>query len=73
MTADPVPLRRWLPIVTGSLLVIVGLLCNAAGTPFEPSAAPVAIAATWTLVCGAGIFLLALTAFWQGAKAPDRP
>jgi hypothetical protein len=73
MTADPVPLRRWLPIVTGSLLVIVGLLCNAVGAPFEPSVAPVAIAATWTLVCGAGIFLLALTAFWHGSKAPDRP
>jgi hypothetical protein len=65
MTADPVPLRRWLPIVVVSLLVIVGLLCNAAGVPFEPGAAPVAAAATWTLACGAGVFLLALTAFWR--------
>jgi hypothetical protein len=71
MTAEPVPLRRWLPIVTVSLLVIVSLLCNAAGVPFESGVAPVAIAATWTLACGAGIFLLALTAFWQASKTPD--
>lgn len=69
MTAEPVPLRRWLPIVAVSLVVIVSLLCNAAGVPFETGAAPVAIAATWTLACGAGIFLLALTAFWQGPAA----
>jgi hypothetical protein len=68
MTAEPVPLRRWLPIVIFSLLVVVGLLGNAAGVPFETGVAPVAIAATWTLACGAGIFLLALTAFWQASE-----
>lgn len=71
MTAELVPLRRWLPIVTVSLLVIVSLLCNAAGLPFEPGVAPIAIAATWTLACGAGIFLLALTSFWQASETPD--
>ena len=65
---EPLQRRRWLPIVAISMLVIVGVLCNAAGIPFEPGVAPVAIAATWTLACGASIFVLALTAFWQRSE-----
>jgi hypothetical protein len=56
-----------------STLVIIGVLCNAAGMPFEPGIAPVAIAATWTLACGAGIFILALTAFWQRSVSTALP
>jgi hypothetical protein len=65
MMTEPVPLQRWVPIVAVSTLVIAGLLGNAAGVPYQPGVAPIALAATWTLACGAGIFLAALDAFWQ--------
>lgn len=68
MAVEPLPLRRWLPIVVVSMLVVVGVLCNAAGKPFEPGIAPIAVAASWTLACGAGIFIVALTAFWQPSE-----
>jgi hypothetical protein len=65
MMAGPVPTARWLPIVAVSLLVIVALIGNAAGIPREPAVGPVAVAASWTLACGAVVFILALNAFWE--------
>ena len=64
-TLDRLPLRRWLPIVIGSAIVIVGLFANVLGVPNEPGVGPVAVAATWTLGCGAVIFVLALDEFWE--------
>lgn len=64
-TSDALPVRRWLAIVIGSAAVILGLLSNVAGVPFEPGAGPIAVAATWTLGCGAVVFVLALDAFWE--------
>jgi hypothetical protein len=73
-TLDRLPLRRWLPIAIGSAIVIVGLLANVLGVPYEPGVAPVAVAATWTLGCGAVIFVLALDEFWEhpSNQQPDR-
>jgi hypothetical protein len=65
MVREIVPLRRWVPIVAVSTLVIAGLFGNAAGVPYEPGMAPIALAATWTLACGAAVFLAALDAFWH--------
>jgi hypothetical protein len=39
-------------------------LSNAAGFPYRPTIGPVAVAATWTLGCGATIFVLSLNAVW---------
>jgi hypothetical protein len=64
-TLDKLPVRRWLPIATRSAIVIVGLLANVLGIPYEPSVGPVAVAATWTLGCGAIVFVLALDEFWE--------
>ena len=64
-TLDRLPLRRWLAIAIGSIAVTLGLLANIAGFPYEPGVGPIAIAATWTLGCGAVIFILALDAFWE--------
>jgi hypothetical protein len=64
-TSDPLPVRRWLAIVIGSAAVILGLLGNVAGMPFAPGVGPIAIAATWTLGCGALVFILALDEFWE--------
>lgn len=64
-TLDRLPSRRWLPIVIGSAIVIVGLLANVLGVPYEPGVGPVAVAATWTLGCGAAVFVLALDEFWE--------
>jgi hypothetical protein len=44
---------------------MLGLLANAVGVPYEPGIGPVAVAATWTLECGAVIFVLALGEFWE--------
>jgi hypothetical protein len=68
MMTERIPVRRWLGVTAGSLLVIVGLLSNAAGLPFAEGVAPIAIAATWTLGCGAVIFMLALDTFWKRAS-----
>lgn len=65
MVTETLPSRRWLVIAAISTLVIAGLLGNAAGVPYEPGIAPVAVAATWTLACGAVIFVVALDAFWE--------
>jgi hypothetical protein len=64
-TPDRLPLRRWLTIAIGSVVVTLGLLANIAGFPYEPGVGPIAIAATWTLGCGAVIFVLAIDAFWE--------
>jgi hypothetical protein len=64
-TLDRLPPRRWLPIVIGSAVVILVLLANVFGIPYEPNVGPVAVAATWTLGCGAVIFVLALDEFWE--------
>jgi len=66
---EPLPSRRWLAIVVISTLVIAGLVGNATGMPYEPGVAPVAVAATWTLACGATIFVVSLDAFWERPNA----
>ena len=66
-TSDPLPARRWLAIVIGTAAVILGLLGNVVGVPFEPGVGPIAIAATWTLGCGALVFILALDEFWESS------
>ena len=65
MVREKVPLRRWVPVVAVSTLVVVGLIGNAVGVPYEPGIAPIALAASWTLACGAAIFLAAFDAFWR--------
>jgi hypothetical protein len=70
MMAESLPRRRWVAIVAISMLVIIALIGNAAGIPREPAVGPVAIAASWTLACGAGIFVLALNAFWEHSSEP---
>jgi hypothetical protein len=62
---EPLPLQRWVAIVIVSGLIIASLVANAIGLPYKPGVAPVAVAATWTLACGAAIFVAALNAFWQ--------
>jgi hypothetical protein len=63
--AGPLPLARWMPIVAASMLVVIALIGNAAGYPYRPTIGPVALAATWTLACGAMVFVLALNAVWS--------
>jgi hypothetical protein len=63
--AGRVPSGRWIPIVAVSALVIMTLISNAVGFPNPPAVGPVAAAATWTLGCGAMVFVLALNAFWS--------
>jgi hypothetical protein len=65
MVKETVSFWRWAPIVAVSTLVIAGLIGNAAGVPYQPGIAPIALAATWTLACGAAIFLVAFDAFWH--------
>ncbi len=72
IVAEPAPPRRWLVIVLGSTLVIVGLLGNVMGVSYEPGIAPVAVAASWALACGAAIFIAALVSFWERPVRPER-
>jgi hypothetical protein len=65
MMTEPLPSRRWFAIAAVSTLVIAGLVGNAVGVPYEPGIAPVAVAATWTLACGAAIFVVELYDFWE--------
>jgi hypothetical protein len=65
MMVEPLPSARWLSIAAMSALVIVGLVGNAAGVPIEPGVGAIAFAATWTLACGATIFVLALNSLWE--------
>jgi hypothetical protein len=46
------------------MLVVVALVSNAAGFPYRPTIGPIAVAATWSLGCGATVFVLALNAVW---------
>ena len=62
---ESLPSRRWIAIACVSAAVIVGLVCNVVGIPYQPNPAPVAVAATWTLTCGATVFVLALARFWE--------
>ena len=69
---DALPSRRWIAIACVSLAVIAALVGNVFGVPYRPNPAPVAVAASWTLACGAIIFVLALTHFWEeDAGAPE--
>ena len=65
MMSEPLPPGRWLPIVAMSILVVAALIGNAIGIPREPAIGPVAVAASWTLGCGAVVFVLALNACWD--------
>ena len=65
LMTDPVPRARWMPMVAISTPVVIALVSNAAGFPYRPTIGPVAVAATWTLGCGATIFVLALNAVWS--------
>jgi hypothetical protein len=60
-----VPRARWIPIVATSMLVVIALISNAAGFPYAPTIGPIAVAATWTLGCGATVFVLALNSVWS--------
>jgi hypothetical protein len=64
LTAGSVPRARWMPVVSVSTLVVITLVSNAAGFPYRPTIGPIAVAATWTLGCGAAVFVLALNAVW---------
>ena len=64
LTAGPVPRARWIPLASVSTLVVITLVSNAAGFPYRPTIGPIAVAATWTLGCGAAVFVLALNAVW---------
>jgi hypothetical protein len=66
ITVDSLPSARWMPIVVVSLLVLVALVGNAVGFPYRPTIGPIAVAATWSLSCGATVFVLALDAVWTG-------
>ena len=68
-SAIAIVLRQTIGKVVVSLLVTVGLVGNVLAIPFEPSVLPVAIAATWTLVCGATVFILSLGTFWEVPRA----
>src|ERR1700738_421803 len=57
MMTEPLPPGRWLPIVAISILVVAALIGNAIGIPREPAIGPVAVAASWTLGCGAVVLL----------------
>jgi hypothetical protein len=63
--AGPLPRTRWMPTVAASVLVIIALISNAAGYLYRPALGPVAVAATWTLGCGATAFVLALNTIWN--------
>ena len=60
MIAGPLPRARWVPIVVVSTLVVIALISNAAGRPYQPTIGPIAVAATWTLACGAMAYVAAL-------------
>jgi hypothetical protein len=71
VAAGPLPRARWLPIVALSTLVIIALIGNVVGIPRAPAVGPIAIAASWTLGCGAVVFVLALNGLWEPTdKAP---
>jgi len=63
--SDALPTRRWTAIAGLSLAVIAALICNVLGVPYPPNPGPIAVAASWTLACGAIVFVLALASFWE--------
>ena len=65
--SGPIPRARWMPIAAVSVLIIIALVSNAVGFPYRPNVGPVAVAATWSLICGAMVFVLALNALWKDA------
>lgn len=65
IVSDALPARRWIAIAALSLAVVAGLVGNAVGVPYPPNPGPIAVAATWTLACGAIVFVLALASFWE--------
>jgi hypothetical protein len=65
IVAGPVPRARWVPIVAVSMVLIAALIGNAIGFPYQPTVGPIAVAATWTLGCGAVVFVLALNSLWN--------
>ena len=66
-TAGRLPLRFL--INSGiSVIVIVVLLANAVGSPFDPQLGPVAAAATLRLFIGAEIFMLTFEEFFDDSK-----
>ena len=65
IVGDAPPARRWMAIAGVSLAVIAALICNALGRPYPPGPGAIAVAATWTLACGAIVFVLALGSFWE--------
>jgi hypothetical protein len=71
ITQDALPSRRWIAIAGVSVAVIAALACNVIGFPYRPNPGPIAVAATWTLACGAIVFLLALERFWQAEDGPS--
>ena len=71
ITAGSLPSARWVPIAFVSMLV-VALVSNAAGFPYRPTIGPIAVAATWSLCCGATVFVLALNAVWTDTVETNR-
>jgi len=66
LAKGPVPMRIWVDqAITG--LVILALFANSIGFLIEPSAGPVAVAATWRLVLAAAVFLLTYEDFLESA------
>ena len=65
MMAGPLPSVRWMPIVAISTFIIVALISTAVGIPYHPAIGPIAVAATWTLACGATVFVLAVNTLWS--------
>jgi hypothetical protein len=55
-----------------SVIVIVVLLANAVGSPFDPQLGPVAAAATLRLFIGAEIFMLTFEEFFADSKLAKR-
>jgi hypothetical protein len=55
-----------------TLVVVIVLLANAAGSPFEPQLGPVAAGATWRLFIGAEIFMLTFEDFFDDSKSAKR-
>jgi hypothetical protein len=55
-----------------SVIVIIVLLANAVGSPFDPQLGPVAAAATLRLFIGAEIFMLTFEEFFADSKLAKR-
>jgi phosphate starvation-inducible membrane PsiE len=55
-----------------TVIVIVVLLANAVGSPFDPQLGPVAAAATLRLFIGAEIFMLTFEEFFADSKPAKR-